>query len=73
MLNDGKKDIELKKDDILYVARFVRFTFTERFLMSLAVKNGNFLTRKRYLFFNDLQNNLIDTFKNMKVDLKNFP
>ena len=73
ILNDGKRDIELKKEEISYVSKFVRFTFTKRFLLAIRVKNSSFLTLKRYLFLNDPQNNLIDLFKNMKIDLKNIP
>ncbi len=73
ILNDGKRDIELKKEEISYLSKFVRFTFTKRFLLAIRVRNSSFLTLKRYLFLNDPQNNLIDLFKNMKIDLKNIP
>jgi len=73
VLNDGKRDIELKKEDISYVFKFVRFAFTERYLLAITVQNGSFLKFKRYLFFNDSRNNLINLFKKMKIDLKNIP
>ncbi|MCP4706730.1 MAG: hypothetical protein GY865_19200 [candidate division Zixibacteria bacterium] len=72
VLNDGKGIIELQKKDISYVFKFVRFSVTNHFLLSIVVKGGNLLSTKRYLFFNDSHIDLIKLFTKMKIKLKNF-
>jgi hypothetical protein len=72
-LQDGIEQVELEKGDILYVFKFIRFAFTNHFLLAIAMRDGNLLTRKRYLLFNDPQNDAVTLFKNMGINLKNVP
>ena len=73
VLIDGKKDIELRDEDISYVFKLVRVTITENFVLFFAVKGDRFFSVKRYLFLNDPQNNLIEIFKNMHLEVTNIP
>lgn len=72
MLRDGKKIIQLKRECIEYVFKNFRYTFTDRFMLIIATKNGTLLTRQRYLVVNEPSNDLMGTFLKMKVPMKNF-
>ena len=71
VIQDGKKEIELTRHDILHVTKMVRYTFTETFGLVIATRGGNFWTRTRYMVINDSHNNLTDLFTKMEVRLKN--
>lgn len=71
VLIDRDKEIELRVEDIAYVLKFVRITFTQYYALMLRVKGGNFLTARRYWFCNDPRVNLIETFEKMQIKLIN--
>jgi hypothetical protein len=72
-LKDGKKVVTLKREDISFVMKLVRFTLGERFGFIIRVKKGGSLSPRVYFISNEPQYNFIDSFKKMNVSLKNFP
>ena len=72
-VQDGHKQVEIKKEDISYIVKSVRFTFTRNYLLIIVTKKGNFLSRRRYLTFNDPKIDLMFVFKNMGIELINLP
>jgi len=73
VVNDGNREIELRKEFISHVSKFVRFTLTQSFLLCIVLRGGNIFTVKRYLFSDDQRNNLIELLKNMQIELRNIP
>src|SRR5208283_1112850 len=63
ILQDGNKQYEIRKESILYLFKFVRFTFTNHYLWAITVRNGRAIALRRYIFFNDHSHDLLKLFK----------
>ena len=72
IVQDGKKEITLYKEDILHVLKLVRFTFSKRFLLVISLAHKRFKV-KRYLMFNEPAIDLIGKLKKIEgINLRNF-
>jgi len=69
-LIDGKKKLEIKKDDVLYAYIHGRHLISKNYAIYLRVKNKRILSVKFFLFGSDPQNDLIEIFKKMNIKLK---
>ena len=72
-LKSGKKEVKLLKTDIISVAKAIRFTATQRFLIILTFYCQEKNKKDRYFFMNEPESNFLDLFKNMGIQLKNMP
>jgi len=69
----GKKEIELDRDSIASISKFVRFTLTQRFWIKISLSKGRSPLLNCFFFMNEPQHNFIDRFLSMGLKLKNFP
>lgn len=71
MLNN--KMIDVKKNDVISVAKAVRFTATEKFWMIMTFYRQGKKKKDRYFFMNESGYSFLDQFKKMGIPLKNMP
>ena len=69
----GEKEVRLLKENIISVTKAVRFTVTENYLLMITFYNIDKNKKERYFFMNDPEFNLLESFKNMGVKLRNVP
>jgi hypothetical protein len=69
----GKKEVHLLKDNIISVAKAVRFTATEKFWLILTFYDKDKKKKGHYFFVNEPGSNFLELFKSMGVKLMNLP
>ena len=72
-LMSGKKEVTLLTTEILSIAKAIKFTATERFWLILTFYSEDKEKKDRYFFMNEPESNLLESFKNMGIKLKNVP
>lgn len=67
----NKKSVPIAVNEIIYVSKAVRFTFTQRFWLIIRYRKEN---KSGFLFFvNEPDFHFLDLFSNLGVKLKNMP
>lgn len=72
-LSLGDKEVRLSKEIIISVTKSVRFTVTENYFLIITFYKNDNKGKERYFFFNEPKYNLLESFKNMGVKLRNVP
>jgi hypothetical protein len=72
-LASGRKEIKLNKGDILSTSKLIRFTFTDRFWMVISLDKSKLSVLNCYFFMNEPQDDFIDKFLSMGLEMKNIP
>jgi hypothetical protein len=70
ILIDGKKKLEIRKEDVLYAYIHGRYLISKNYAIYLRVKSKGILSVKFLLFGSDPRNDLIEIFKKMNVKIK---
>ena len=73
LLASGRKEIQLRKKEILCITKLVKFTFTERFWLKVNLNKGKFPILNCYFVMNEPKYDFIDKFYSMGLRVKNMP
>ena len=68
-----KRKIELNKEDILSISRWVQITFTQWFSIKISLKERKFGIVKSYIVGNEPNCNFLGEFSRLGIRLKNIP